>query len=335
MYKVANRKPKELSELFRGTVGKKGTFNEAIVEKDFWVCLTLDYLFNRCKFKDLFTFKGGTSLSKAWGVIERFSEDIDLILDWRKLGYTKDEPCEERSKTKQEKFNTEANSKAAEFIDTELLDTLNENFKSMFKLDNSFEPDKDDPQTLLFHYPQQFSSTGIVQSIRLEIGPLAAWTPSSDVVIKSYAAEEYPNLFVQSETSVRTVTAERTFWEKATILHQLANTPEGKPFKSRYSRHYYDVFCLAKSAFKLSAFKNKELLKKVASFKQKFYPCGYAKYDLARLGSLKLTPPSHLLNALEKDYSNMQEMIYGNKPSFSAILECITSLEKEINEELV
>lgn len=180
MYKIANRKPKELSQLFQGTVGKKKSFNNAIVEKDFWVCLMQDYLFNRCKFKDLFAFKGGTSLSKAWNVIERFSEDIDLILDWRKLGYTKDEPRKERSKTKQEKFNNEANGKAAKFIGAELLETLKVGFKSILKQEHSFEIDKDDPQTLLFHYPQQFKSAGIVQSIRLEIGPLAAWTPSID-----------------------------------------------------------------------------------------------------------------------------------------------------------
>lgn len=107
MYKVANRSVKELEELFRATAAKAG-FSEAIVEKDFWVCLMLDYLFHRCRYKDSFTFKGGTSLSKAWGVIERFSEDIDLILDWRTLGYSKDEPNESRSKNKQDKLNKEA-----------------------------------------------------------------------------------------------------------------------------------------------------------------------------------------------------------------------------------
>ena len=332
MYKVANQSSRNLSDLFKGTVGKKKSFNEAIVEKDFWVCLTLDYLFNRCKYKNLFTFKGGTSLSKAWGVIERFSEDIDLILDWRKLGYTKEEPCEERSKNKQDKFNKQANDRAAQFIGTELLDTLKKDFKAILKQEHSFEIDAVDSQTILFRYPQQFKSEGIVQEIRLEIGPLAAWTPSENVNIKSYAAEEYPRLFKEPQTSVRTVTAERTFWEKTTILHQVSNTPEGSPFKSRYSRHYYDVFCLANSKYKQSAFAQKELLETVASFKQKFYPCSYAKYDKARIDTLKLVPPKHLISALKKDYSAMQEMIFGEKPSFDAILDGLATLEKEINE---
>lgn len=79
--------------LFQNTAAKMG-LTEAIVEKDYWVCFMLDYLFQCCKWKDSIAFKGGTSLSKAYGLIERFSEDIDLILDWRVLGYEKDEPWE-------------------------------------------------------------------------------------------------------------------------------------------------------------------------------------------------------------------------------------------------
>lgn len=331
MYAIAKQKEKNRSELFQGTVKKIQKFNNAIVEKDFWVCLTLDYLFHKCKFKDHFTFKGGTSLSKAWNVIERFSEDIDLILDWQKLGYSKNEPLESRSKTKQEKFNENANKKAENFIGTELLETLKSDFKSILNTEPDFKIDKDDKQTILFYYPKQFSSDGIVPAIRLEIGPLAAWTPSENVEITSYAAEAYPKLFKEPKTLVRTVTAARTFWEKATILHQLANMPEDKPFKSRYSRHYYDIFRLANSRYKENAFTSKELLEKVAIFKQKFYPCSYAQYDKARIGSLKLEPPPHLIEALKKDYKDMEEMIYGERPDFSTLLQGIKKLEIEIN----
>ena len=331
MYAIAKQNEKNRSELFQGTVGKIHKFNNAIVEKDFWVCLTLDYLFHHCKFKDKFTFKGGTSLSKAWNVIERFSEDIDRILDWQKLGYSKNEPLEDRTKTQQEKFNENANQRAENFIGTELLETLKNDFKSILNTEPVFKIDENDKQIILFYYPRQFSSDGIVPAIRLEIGPLAAWTPSEKVKITSYAAEAYPKVFKQPKTLVRTVTAARTFWEKATILHQLANMPKGKPFKSRYSRHYYDILRLANSPYKEKAFASKELLEKVANFKQKFYPCSYAQYDKARIGSLKLAPPPHLIEALKKDYENMEEMIYGEKPDFSTLLEGIKKLETEIN----
>lgn len=93
MKNVARLSNNDRSELFRNTSDKMG-LNEAIVEKDFWVCFMLDYLFHRSPWKDSITFKGGTSLSKAFHLISRFSEDIDLILDWRVLGYKKDEPWE-------------------------------------------------------------------------------------------------------------------------------------------------------------------------------------------------------------------------------------------------
>ena len=107
MYRIAKYSEDELRVLFRNTSIKFG-MNEAIIEKDFWVCLMLDYLFHKCEYKDAFTFKGGTSLSKCFGLIKRFSEDIDLILDWRILGYGLNEPWEERSNSKQDKFNKEA-----------------------------------------------------------------------------------------------------------------------------------------------------------------------------------------------------------------------------------
>lgn len=103
MDKIAKLPMQERQELIIATASKM-KISEAIVEKDFWVCFCLDYLFHECKWKEAFAFKGGTSLSKAYGLIERFSEDIDLILDWRVIGYKKDEPWEERSNTKQLKF---------------------------------------------------------------------------------------------------------------------------------------------------------------------------------------------------------------------------------------
>ena len=114
MTNIARLSDEERRELFRNTADKTG-LNDAIVEKDFWVCFTLDYLFHRSPWKKVITFKGGTSLSKAFNLINRFSEDIDLILDWQVLGYGKYEPWEQRSKTKQDMFNKEANVKAENF----------------------------------------------------------------------------------------------------------------------------------------------------------------------------------------------------------------------------
>lgn len=123
MYQLIQQPEEQLRILFRNTTQRMG-LNESIVEKDFWVCLTLDYLFHDCPWKDAFTFKGGTSLSKCYGLIHRFSEDIDLILDWRVLGYGLNEPWEQRSNTKQDAFNKEANRRAEIFLAEELLPVL-------------------------------------------------------------------------------------------------------------------------------------------------------------------------------------------------------------------
>ena len=99
MRNIARLSDNDRRELFRNTADKMG-LNDAIVEKDFWVCFMLDHLFHDCKYKNAFVFKGGTSLSKSYHVIERFSEDIDLILDWRKIMKDEVNPWEESSKTK-------------------------------------------------------------------------------------------------------------------------------------------------------------------------------------------------------------------------------------------
>ena len=102
-----------------------------VIEKDYWVTFILDYLFNENKWREYFTFKGGTSLSKCFGLIERFSEDIDLILDWRVLGYEEKEPWIERSNTKQDKFNKEVNEKTEIFLKDELLKVLEQDLKNL------------------------------------------------------------------------------------------------------------------------------------------------------------------------------------------------------------
>lgn len=115
MITLVKRTNEERRELFRNTADKMG-LQDAIIEKDFWVCYTLDYLFHRSPWKKALAFKGGTSLSKAFGLIQRFSEDIDLILDWRILGFELHEPWNLRTKNKQDVFNKEANARAANFL---------------------------------------------------------------------------------------------------------------------------------------------------------------------------------------------------------------------------
>ena len=191
--------------------------------------------------------------------------------------------------------------------------------------------DEHDPQTIIFAYPKLFQNISTLPVIRLEIGALAAWTPSKAVDITSYAAKYYPFVFEQATTSVLTVLPERTFWEKATILHHEANRPQTSPMPMRYARHYYDLFCMANSSVKEAAFGSLALLKKVVDFKMKFYPRSWADYPAAKPGTLKLVPPDFRLPELQADYDRMKYMLYGKIPTFEQVIDCITTLENEIN----
>ena len=330
MRKIAKIPAKDREALFRNTAAKMG-MSEAIIEKDFWVCYMLDYLFHRCAWKENLAFKGGTSLSKAYDLIERFSEDIDLILDWRVLGYGMDEPWEERSNTKQDIFNKEANSKAEDFLRESFLPAIISDLTAELGADVKCFIDTNDGQTVKFSYPNSFSDQSILQEICLEIGALAAWTPVKQQGIKPYAAKEYGRVFEQPETKILTVLPERTFWEKVTILHREAFRDENRPFPSRYSRHYYDVYCMTKTSVKDRALADAELLKRVVDFKDKFYRCPWARYDLAKRGTMRLMPPEYNIEKLRDDYEHMQNMIFGEKPEFEDILQAIEKLEKEIN----
>lgn len=288
-------------ELFRNTADKMG-LHDAIVEKDFWVCFILDYLFHRSLWKDAITFKGGTSLSKAFHLISRFSEDIDLILDWRVLGYALNEPWEKRSNTKQDTFNKEANARAEVFLAETFCPAIKDGLSQELGRDANVYIDEKDKQTVIFAYPHLFTNAAALQVIRLEIGAL-----------------------------ILTVAPERTFWEKATILHHEANRPEHLEMPPRYSRHYYDLYRMSMTAVKKSAFAHLDLLQKVVKFKMKFYPRAWAKYAEAVPGTLRLIPPDYRLPALQADYDAMKDMLYGDIPDFETVMSAVKELEKEIN----
>lgn len=327
---IAQLSNAEREELFLVTAREKG-LPEAMIEKDFWVCWTLEYLFHASPWKEHLAFKGGTSLSKCFGLIQRFSEDIDIILDWRLVGCGKDEPWAERSKNQQDKYNKAVNARTEVFLAEELAPKLDSDFQNLLQQSFQITIDPLDTQTVCFSYPRLFSEGAILPSIRLEIGALAAWTPTQDAVITSFAAEQYPQIFRNASTTLRTVSPERTFWEKVTILHKEAFRTNGK-IPPRYSRHYYDLWCMAQSPVKDAAYRDLELLRQVVAFKDRFYPAGNAHYELAKRGTMRLMPPEECLPALRADYEHMKSMIFGEKPEFEDVLAIIQILEDEINK---
>lgn len=314
----------ERRALFSEAAAEMGT-TPAVVEKDFWVTRVLHRLFGQPDLAGLLMFKGGTSLSKVYRLIERFSEDIDLVLDWRVL--TGEDPMAERSRARQQKLNEEIDQQAQIYIGGDLLARVSAALDGVCDC----RVTESDPHVIEVRYPAAFPDGYLRPEIRLEIGPLASWVPFEERTICSYAAEVFPQQFDRAECPVRVIKAERTFWEKATILHHEAHRPENSPQPLRYSRHYYDLAKMAKSPAKQAALIDPELLASVVEFKQRFYPRGWARYELAKPGTFRLVPEGTALAATAADYRAMGNMIFGEIPSFNSIIETLKQLQNEIN----
>ena len=324
MDSVANLTEENRNELFSETATLMKTTN-AIVEKDFWVVWTLDKLFGDDRLNKILMFKGGTSLSKVFDLIGRFSEDIDLILDWELL--TGENPYAERSKNKQSKFNEQINKDAKKYIVDELLPIVLE----ILEPHCICQIDENDGFSINIQYPSLFSDPALRPQILLEIGPLASWSPFSTYEISSFVAQKFPKYFENPTCQVATIVAERTFWEKATILHQEANRAEEKKIPLRHSRHYYDLAMVATSSVKEKALLNLELLEGGVAFKQRFYSSAWAKYEDAKIGTLKLLPPEFRYKELKSDYASMRNMIFDKYIEFDEIISILKDLEDEIN----
>lgn len=154
---------------------------------------------------------------------------------------------------------------------------------------------------------------------------------SAETRATPYAAEQFPALFGQPSCTVTALDAARTFWEKATILHQEAHRSPEKKMPGRNSRHYYDLAMLARSAVRARALADLGLLARVVQHKMGFFRCGWAQYGRAKAGSMRLVPPEFRLKELRDDYADMGVMVFGPPPSFDELLQELRGLEAEIN----
>ena len=337
MDRVANFTTEQRKSIFIETGNAIG-LDVNLVEKDFWVCWTLKQLFAIPELKEHLIFKGGTTLSKIYGIIDRFSEDIDLTIERTGFDFT-DNPEAATSRKKREQIISEMMKACSSFICGRLRDLLFKQIESQLgkpKKDHQWDVtiyQKDsDKQTLQFHYPVVGETSEYNPSaVRLEFGSKSDIWPVKTAKVIPYAAEQFPNSFANPEGEVTALCATRTFWEKATILHQVAHWPENKPLLHRYSRHYYDMAMLADSKFCNEALKELDLLSRVVEHKMLYFRCGWANYDTATPGTFKLIPSSTILTELEKDYKLMAPMIFGNIPTFTDIIKKLTELEQRIN----
>ena len=331
---------KEREDLFRETAARDGRFNALIVEKDFWVCWTLKILFELPELSDFLIFKGGTSLSKVYGAIERFSEDIDLSISREFFGFTGDnDPANPNISGKKRKklLDKTLPEKVEHYIKSNLIvkldNLISQNLNNISNFSLSIADD--DKQTILFKYPTGINHEldYIKQYVRIELGVRSDHWPKEKATVSPYIADYFPELFRNSICKVDCLSVNRTFWEKITLLHSLAHKPKDKKLSTRSSRHYYDTYMLLKQSSRLNIdINNTELLAAVRKHKMLFYKSSWAKYDLAVKGTLKLIPPDFRLPEINEDYRlTTRDMIFGDVPSLETVINTLQIFQQNFN----
>jgi len=312
-----------------------------VVEKDFWVCWTLKELFRLPDIGEHLIFKGGTSLSKVFKVIERFSEDIDVSIDRGWLGFGGANEPEAGGSNKEKQRRVDALKAACQQkIASGLHPALDAAIKSKIADGEawSLRNDEADPdqQTLLFEYPTSFApvSAGYIRrAVKIEMGARADHWPCETQTVTPYVAEQFPQGFKEGSCAVKVLSAERTFWEKATILHAEFHRPADKAIPERFSRHYCDFYELIRKGVAKSAAEKPELLTRVVDHKTLFFRSASARYGEAVRGTLRIAPPEHRLKPLRDDYGKMQQIFFGEPPEFDSIISLLSQWESEFNQK--
>ena len=186
---------------------------------------------------------------------------------------------------------------------------------------------------ILFHYPSN-EPTGfeyLRRSVKMEFGSLTDQRPAGKHVIRPWVAEDFPDLLADFECELVALELERTFWEKATILHAEYHREVAKPIRDRFSRHYSDVAAMAKHADIGPALNDDALRQRVVDWKRRFFAANWARYDLAKPGSFRLAPPEFRMKELEEDYRAMRPMFLAEPPTFATVAKTLSCLENKIN----
>jgi len=332
----------EQALFIRETAARRGLL-AVMVEKDFWVSWTLAVLFAHPEFGPQLVFKGGTSLSKVFGVIQRFSEDIDLSVSPAFLGISEEWVEQAQSRNKRTERMQALEAACVERVRTgfvpELERIARESLGQRHGGGNWMEFQLDaatNSPVVLFHYPCN-EPTGfeyLGRSVKMEFGSLTDQRPVGKHAVRPWLAEEFPNQLADFRCELVALELERTFWEKATILHAEHHRNQQKPIRDRFSRHYSDMAALARHAVAEQALARGELRQRVANWKSRFFPASWARYDLATPGTFRLVPPEFRLAEVEKDYRAMQPMFLAEPPSFANIIEAVRALENRINQQV-
>ncbi len=333
MNTLIQEEKKERLLVFEETAARCG-LDAHLVEKDFWVCWTLRFIFQNKAFGEYFTFRGGTSLSKAFGCIQRFSEDIDLAISREWLGVVQGDPgsdptVKELSKSQRDNRIKSLKRKCRKQIGDVFLLALDQAVREAtgssegWKLECLSEKNK--PDTVLFHFPTTVdfpASSYNKPTVKIEISPKAEREPSESRPISSFVAEQFPDLMSDGSFQVETLLPTRTFWEKAAAVHE-QNTLDGN-VREHYSRHYYDLMCLVRSGYVDFA-----IFDKVMTDRADWHPSRHVNHLDLKPESLILRPPPNKLQNWKRDYDGMQIMFFETPPPFDEVVDEICKFQEQ------
>lgn len=305
---------------------EKGIVGNAI-EKDYWVSMALRAI-SSLPYADSLVFKGGTSLSKGWSLIERFSEDIDLAIDRQFLGFAEVASKKQRTQLRKESKKFIENTFASDTISK-----INElGLSESCRIIVPETPVSDlDPVVLYIEYNSvlQTKMQYIPERVKIEISCRSLMEPFEKIEMRSMIEEAYPDeAFVLPPFAVPTVVPGRTFLEKVFLLHEEFNRPGGCTHIERITRHMYDVVKMMDKPFAVEAMNNRELYNDIVSHRKQFTAWSGLDYDLHRPQTINFVPPKHIEAELREDYIQMQTgFIYAEVPSFDEIMAKLIELQ--------
>lgn len=305
------------------------SLNESSVEKDWWVVHTLSVIFSM-EFKNALIFKGGTSLSKGWNLIQRFSEDIDLALDREFLGFPGELSKSEIKKLRRTsyQFITDSFTEQLKIKFTEF------GFENVLVKYRNVENHDQDPLIIEIYYPTLTNKESYLNpSVLVEVGSRSLKEPYTHRGFCTIVAEVFSNHpFADKPITIPVVNPERTFLEKIFLLHEEFQKPPDKIRVERLSRHLYDIEKISHTEFAEVAFQDKELFNTIVRHRKIFTPISGVNYDNHSPDKINFIPPQAILKEWQNDYELMaQTMIYDNPIDFSELIKRLSELQKRIN----
>lgn len=318
--------------IFEETARQIGLPNAAAVEKDWWVMRTLELVFESTIAAHT-VFKGGTSLSKAWGLIDRLSEDIDLALDRRFLGFNRED--KDMNGSQVSKLRRKSVQYVTEFFFPEIQKRFtDEGFVNLqIELEEIKNPD-DDPLNIIVYYPSVTDRIEYIQPrVKIEIGSRSLIEPHTDRSFKSLVGEQFTGrAFADENITIPTVIPERTFLEKIFLLHEMFQAVIGKKNIERKSRHFYDLEKLMDTEYASAALNNIELYNTIVEHRMKVTPERGVDYANHAPAKINLIPPDEIIGEWETDYKTMQEsMLYNPSLPFAQLIDRMKVLKERIN----